>query len=91
MADDGNVTVSNGRISFSRTFDFEGVASGTDARSSTAFNLSKGRDEPDQDYYFSVIYRDGREQKLQPFVMADNFLSSLNGRKGQRNLKINLR
>jgi hypothetical protein len=76
-ANDGNVLIRDGTLKFSASFDFLGSQSGGQTRSSTSIELPVGSDEADPDYQFTVHYRDGNSQVLQPFVSANNFIASV--------------
>ncbi|MCI5106015.1 MAG: hypothetical protein MRY76_04825, partial [Pseudomonadales bacterium] len=74
---DGNVLIHDEALKFSASFDFLGSETGGQPRASTSIGLPSGSDEGDPDYHFTVHYRDGSSQVLQPFVSANNFVASV--------------
>lgn len=77
VADDGNVTIRRGELYFSGSFDFLGVTQAGELQPATTFALPSGKDESDPNYHFSITYRNGSVQVIQPFIAADNFLTSI--------------
>lgn len=75
-ASDGNVTIRDGSLFFSGSFDFLGVTAGGDAQPVTTVMLPQGKDESDLNYRFGIVYRNGSGQVIQPFIAEDNFLPS---------------
>ncbi|MDY6984462.1 MAG: hypothetical protein SV422_15360, partial [Pseudomonadota bacterium] len=75
-----NVVATNFR--FSGTFDFNGVVkgSGTPADVTLVNGPTTGASEADLAYQFSLTYRDGTKQVLQPLIHDDAFVASLRGR-----------
>ncbi|MDY6984325.1 MAG: hypothetical protein SV422_14660, partial [Pseudomonadota bacterium] len=77
----GNVTIVNpGTLHFSGTFDYIGVTPGTAPIAKTTLNPPSGGDASDPSYVYTVTYRDGSTQTIQPFVAVDSFVDSVRGR-----------
>lgn len=77
----GNVTIVRpGVLHFSGTFDFVGVTAGSAPVEKTTLNPSSGGDASDPNFVYTVTYRDGTQQTIQPFIAADNFVQSVTGR-----------
>lgn len=77
VADDGNVTIRKDGLYFSGSFDFLGVTQGGNTQPATTFTTPSGKDESDVNYRFTITYRNGTRQVIQPFIAADNFVTSV--------------
>lgn len=77
----GNVTIVRpGVLYFSGTFDFTGTITGGAPVASTSLTPSGGGDASNPNFVYTVTYRDGTRQTIQPFIAADNFVASVRGR-----------
>lgn len=77
----GNVTIVRpGVLYFSGSFDYRGTTPGTGPIATTSLVPSSGGNASDPDLKYTITYRDGTQQVIQPFVAADSFVDSVRGR-----------
>ncbi len=79
MDDSGRLSVFGTTFRFSGTFDFAGVIVGqsTPVVATVVNPPMAGTDEANVAFFYSLTYRDGVQQVVQPYIHDDGFVSSL--------------
>lgn len=83
--DDGSINIDKRafpvNFNFSGTFDYTGTITGGDPVAKTRLNEPEsGADESDLDYIYTVTFRDGTRQRMQPYIDAQAFVNSVRAR-----------